>query len=210
MFRRVLVPVFTVACRGKKNKPRLKKGAPSSAEKTKFIPKAFLQKQMAAAAAAERLIATERPGGSLDGEDLEEWLKRKPVDDVWIREHYPPQAISVTEAVLVMIFSNIQCTILFNLFIIFQRHRELAQPAMLNNPNGLLYLNLRLDMTTTKKTKFVGQFSNQVRLPHDFDDGKSRRILAFCKTTQDQDIALKMGAIRVGLDDLIEAVSCCL
>ena len=118
MFRRVLVPVFTVACRGKKNKPRLKKGAPSSAEKTKFIPKAFLQKQMAAAAAAERLIATERPGGSLDGEDLEEWLKRKPVDDVWIREHYPPQAISVTEAVLVMIFSFIQCTILFNLLII--------------------------------------------------------------------------------------------
>ena len=60
-------------------------------------------------------------------------LSDRPVDDVWIRKFYPPPRFSIEEAL--------------------QRHQAFAQPAMLNNMNGLLYLDMRLDLTTKKKVR---------------------------------------------------------
>ena len=65
-------------------------------------------------------------------------LADKPVDDVWIRKFYPPPRFSIEEAL--------------------QRHQAFAQPAMLNNLKGLIYLDMRLDFTTKKKV-CIDQFS---------------------------------------------------
>jgi len=58
-------------------------------------------------------------------------MKRVPVDDVWLREHYPAPRYQLIDAV--------------------QMHRELASPEMHDNMKGLIYAELELDMSKKKK-----------------------------------------------------------
>jgi len=63
--------------------------------------------------------------------ELEEFMKRVPLDDVWLREHYPVQKHGFADAI--------------------HMHRELASPEMLDNMDGLLVVDVELDMSTKKK-----------------------------------------------------------
>jgi len=63
--------------------------------------------------------------------ELEEFMKRVPQDDVWLREHYPVPRYRLTDAL--------------------QNHRELAAPEMQDNMTGLVYTELELDMSKKKK-----------------------------------------------------------
>jgi len=63
--------------------------------------------------------------------ELEEFMKRVPQDDVWLREHYPAPRYRLTDAL--------------------RMHRELAAPEMQDNMAGLVYTELELDMSRKKK-----------------------------------------------------------
>ena len=61
------------------------------------------------------------------------FLSRVPVDDVWIRAHYPRPQFSLEESLV--------------------RHKEFADPSMLDNMEGLVYADMELNMKTAKKVK---------------------------------------------------------
>lgn len=63
------------------------------------------------------------------------WLSRVPVDDVWIRSYYPQIKLSIEECII--------------------RHKEYADPTMLDNLEGFIYADMELDMKTTKKVKNI-------------------------------------------------------
>ena len=59
------------------------------------------------------------------------FLSRVPVDDVWIRAHYPRPQLSLEESLV--------------------RHKEFADPSMLDNMEGFVYADIELNMKTNKK-----------------------------------------------------------
>ena len=67
----------------------------------------------------------------LSPKELEEFKQRVPVDDVWIRKHYPIQRVTFSDAI--------------------RMHRELASPEMFDNTDGLVFVDAELDMSTKKK-----------------------------------------------------------
>ncbi len=111
---------------------------------------------------------------------------RVPTDDVWIRSFYPRPRYSILETI--------------------NMHREAAVPEMLDNYDGIIYLNCTLDFRTKKKTKFMAGIQKTVVLPHYFDDGMDHRVMVFAKTPEDKEIAKKMGAEYYGSIDLIKSV----
>jgi len=115
---------------------------------------------------------------------LEKFMQRVPEDDVWIREHYPTPRYRLVDVLLM--------------------HRELASPEMTNNMEGLVMADFDLDMSTKKKTKFMGSISGTVLFPHIFDDGINNRVVAITKSPEQQEIATKMGATFVGGLDIIK------
>ncbi|XP_059170088.1 large ribosomal subunit protein uL1m-like isoform X1 [Physella acuta] len=105
-------------------------------------------------------------------------LAAKPLDNVWVHKFYPVQHFSIQEALL--------------------RHKAFAQPAMLDNMRGLFYLSMRLDLTTKKKTKFMGTVRTTVRLPHEFPFGSPPAILVLSKEPEKMNLATSLGAKQVG------------
>lgn len=67
-------------------------------------------------------------------------------------------------------------------------------------------LNVNVCYQGAKKTKFVDTFTKIACLPHSFDHGQSRKILAFCKAPETQDIAREAGALSVGGKELIKQI----
>lgn len=63
----------------------------------------------------------------------DEFLKRKPIDQVWLAKEYPIRS--------------------WPLETVLQWHREMVQPKMLNSMDSFVWARLRLDMTTSKKVK---------------------------------------------------------
>ncbi len=61
----------------------------------------------------------------------EKFLSRVPVDDVWIRNFFPKPTFPFSEVI--------------------EMHRELAQPAMTDNMEGMLHMEVHLDFRTKKK-----------------------------------------------------------
>lgn len=57
-----------------------------------------------------------------------------------------------------------------------------------------------------KKTKVVGSFTQIVGMPHLFDHGERRKILAFCKSPEMQEVAKNAGAECAGGKDLIKQI----
>lgn len=115
---------------------------------------------------------------SIAGVEKNTILADQPVDDVWIRKFYPTPRFSIEEAL--------------------SRHQAFAQPAMLNNLKGVIYLDMKLDFSTKKKTKFLGNIRASVRLPHEFPHGSPPNILVFCKTEENLNLANSLGAKQAG------------
>ncbi|CAL1680077.1 unnamed protein product [Lasius platythorax] len=117
---------------------------------------------------------------------LDDSKKSDPVDDVWIGKFHKWKIYPLEEAI--------------------QNHRETHHPTMFNLPNAPINAFIELDMQGAKKTKFVDAFTRIACLPHSFDHGQSRKILAFCKTPEVQDIARAAGAQYAGGKELIKQI----
>lgn len=85
-------------------------------------------------------------------------------------------------------------------------HKELHHPTMINVPDAPLNVRLEIDLTTDKKNKFVDKYHKIIELPHPYDHGEDRTILAFCQTTQMMEEARNAGALLVGGKDVIKSI----
>ncbi|XP_074648273.1 large ribosomal subunit protein uL1-like [Tubulanus polymorphus] len=112
-----------------------------------------------------------------------EFVAKKVVDDVWFTKYYMEQEFTLEQAITM--------------------HQEISGPDMLNNRDEMIYLNMRLDMKTKKKTKFLRTIRSSVLFPHEFDDGIEKKLLAFCKTDEETQIAKEKGALFAGGSDII-------
>ena len=66
----------------------------------------------------------------MSSQELDEFNKRVPVDDVWLHSYYPTQKMSLREAII--------------------KHREYAVPEMLDNQDGLVMMWTEIDMLKKK------------------------------------------------------------
>ncbi|XP_064594365.1 uncharacterized protein LOC135461283 isoform X2 [Liolophura sinensis] len=120
------------------------------------------------------------------GTDSPAWRTKTPTDDVWIRLYYPKPKLTLEDAII--------------------RHREYAVPEILDSEDSLIYTDMMLDMTTTKKTKFMSQLRGTAHVPHQFEDQQEKRCIVFCEKSEEQQKALEMGAIAAGGTELIQSV----
>lgn len=88
-------------------------------------------------------------------------------------------------------------------------HRELHHPSMLNMPSAPLNVRLEIDLATDKKNKFVDKYNKIIQLPHPYDHGEDRTILAFCQTNEMMEEARNAGAMLVGGKDVIKSIEVC-
>lgn len=88
-------------------------------------------------------------------------------------------------------------------------HRELHHPTMMNLPNTSLNIRLEIDLSTDKKNKFVEKYQKILELPHPYDHGEDRTILAFCQSTEMMEEARNAGAMLVGGKDVIKSIEVC-
>ncbi|KAF5307332.1 hypothetical protein FQR65_LT07049 [Abscondita terminalis] len=102
-----------------------------------------------------------------------------PSDDVYIAKYYRWKVYSFLDA--------LRC------------HRETHHPDMYNKPDAVVHINIELNMTGEKKTRFVDNFTRTVWIPHKFNHGEDRTILAFTKDLEIQEQARKAGAQLVAL-----------
>lgn len=56
------------------------------------------------------------------------------------------------------------------------------------------------------QTRFVDNFTRMLHVPYKFDHGEERNVIAFCKSSENQRIALEAGAQAAGGIDLIKNV----
>lgn len=85
-------------------------------------------------------------------------------------------------------------------------HRELHHPTMMNVPNAPLNIRLEIDLSTDKKNKFVDKYHKIIELPHPYDHGEDRTIIAFCQSTEMMEEARNAGAMLVGGKDIIKSI----
>uniref|UniRef100_A0A0K0FZZ4 39S ribosomal protein L1, mitochondrial (inferred by orthology to a human protein) n=1 Tax=Strongyloides venezuelensis TaxID=75913 RepID=A0A0K0FZZ4_STRVS len=79
--------------------------------------------------------------------------------------------------------------------------RKMQQPAIFNNPNGIVKLRIELNMTTKKKTKMMASSDHIVPVPYPIETKEKRSILAFVADTKLQELAVESGAeIALGPD----------
>jgi len=94
----------------------------------------------------------------------------------------------------------------YNLMDAILAHRELHHPTMINVPDAALNIRLEIDLTTDKKNKFVDKYNKIIELPHPYDHGEDRTILAFCQSTSMMEEARNAGAMLVGGKDIIKSI----
>ncbi|RLU15021.1 hypothetical protein DMN91_012908 [Ooceraea biroi] len=113
--------------------------------------------------------------------------KSDPTDNIWIIRYHKWKVHPFVEAV--------------------QGHHETHHPTIYNQPNAPIKAIIELDMQTEKKTKFVNTFTRMVHIPHTFSQpDENRKILAFCKTPEMQDMAKDAGAKMAGGKELIKKI----
>ncbi|XP_015440281.1 PREDICTED: uncharacterized protein LOC107195035 [Dufourea novaeangliae] len=116
---------------------------------------------------------------------LHDFWRRKHVDNVWLIKYHRRPVFSLQEAI--------------------EFHRETHHPTVFNLPNAhinaLIELNLHYD-----KKKYLDKISRIVEVPHPFALQEDRTILAFCKTANAHDAAVKAGANFVGGVELIKQI----
>ncbi|KAK2588637.1 hypothetical protein KPH14_006404 [Odynerus spinipes] len=106
------------------------------------------------------------------------------VDNVWSNIYHQTKVYTFEEAV--------QC------------HRETHHPTILNCPDSFIKVKIELNLQTDKK--IMGPFTRIVQLPHYFDHGETRNIIAFASSAQMLEEATKAGASLVGGRELIKSI----
>ncbi|KAH9530250.1 mitochondrial ribosomal protein L1 [Dermatophagoides farinae] len=81
--------------------------------------------------------------------------------------------------------------------------RETHQPELYGEPDALVEARIDLDLRTKKKTKFVNRFTGIVSYPNLFQFAIKRKVIALCKTDEDEEQARKAGAELAGSSDII-------
>lgn len=109
-----------------------------------------------------------------------------PVDDVYVDLYYRKKLYSVCEAV--------QC------------HKETHHPDICNKPDADLHVSIELNMRAEKKTRFMDDIRRIVAVPHTFEHGEDRSVIAFSKTDEDHAAAKNAGASLSGGVDLIKQI----
>lgn len=112
--------------------------------------------------------------------------KPDPLDDVYSMKYFRSKTYSFEEAV--------KC------------HRETHHPQIYNMPNSPLHVKIELNMLGEKKTRFVDNFTRMVAIPHTFEHGEERLIIAFAKDEKIQKETLENGAQLAGGVDLIKQI----
>ncbi|KAK9679653.1 hypothetical protein QE152_g39822 [Popillia japonica] len=110
--------------------------------------------------------------------------KKLPTDDVYPQKYYQWKQYEFAEAV--------EC------------HRETHHPDMYNQPDAPLHLIVELNMAGEKKNKYLENIHSIAGIPHKFEHGEERKILAFTKDTQALDEIRKAGAELAGSAELIK------
>ncbi|XP_061196077.1 uncharacterized protein LOC133204377 [Saccostrea echinata] len=113
-----------------------------------------------------------------------EFLSRVPDDTVYFLDFFPETEFSLKDAIKLQL--------------------DYADPMILNNIEGVVYLDVICNMKTKKQTKFISEFSERLFLPHSFEVECPRRCLVFCKTEEDMSTAQKLGAVYVGDESLLQ------
>lgn len=106
------------------------------------------------------------------------------VDNVYILEHYKERKLSIPEALAFL--------------------RETHQEGIYDEPNALVQAKVELDLRTKKKTKFVENFRSIISFSNAFEHGTKRKVVAICKSDDDQEAAKNAGAEIVGSTDIIQ------
>lgn len=121
---------------------------------------------------------------------IKKWVGLKtdkvPEDDVYIMKYFKRPEFSLADAL--------------------KMHRELAQPAMFDNMEGIVYLDSQMNFKTKKKTKFQANIKTFLNLPHNFEDGRENNIVALCESKEEADAALEAGAKYAGGLELISQI----
>ncbi|XP_012228916.1 large ribosomal subunit protein uL1 [Linepithema humile] len=131
-------------------------------------------------------IAIQKGETNVEDVILDDSQRTDPIDNVWIGRYHKWKVYSFEEAV--------------------QNHRETHHPTMYNLPNAPIKAFIELDMQDAKKNKFVDSFSRIICIPHAFSQDQNRKILAFCKSPEMQNIAIDAGAHFAGGKDLIKKI----
>ncbi|KAI2804269.1 mitochondrial 54S ribosomal protein mrpl1 [Blomia tropicalis] len=105
------------------------------------------------------------------------------VDNVFIIEHYKERKLSFSDALSLI--------------------RETHDSTLYDEPNALLEAKIELNLRTKKKTKFLESFRGIISYTNEFSFGGNRKIVAICKTEEDQEVAKQSGAELVGSSDII-------
>jgi len=118
-------------------------------------------------------------------EQLERWLAKKPVDDVWITKYYPEKVYDIDTIV--------------------KMHRQVNHPTMLDNPDGDVFVTLSLNMAGVKQTKPLKAFSVLTHLPHlsEHTTIAPRDIAVLVKNPELQMQLEAKGATFIGGEELI-------
>ncbi|KAK3932418.1 50S ribosomal protein L1 [Frankliniella fusca] len=114
----------------------------------------------------------------------DESLLTKSEDNVYIRNNHKMEIYDVKTAI------NFLC--------------ETHHPTMFNNPLALINAYFELDLTTKKKTQFVGNVNGVAELPYYFESGRpAKTVCVFCKEKDLNQKALEAGALAaVGLEGI--------
>lgn len=126
-----------------------------------------------------RLNAVSKKFNDENRKDLDEI-----VDNVFIMEHYKERKLSILDALNFL--------------------RETHQPGIYDEPNALVQAKVELDLRTKKKTKFLETFWSIISFANHFEHGSKRKVVAICKSKEDQEAAKNAGAEIVGSTDIIQ------
>nr|XP_022314675.1 uncharacterized protein LOC111119112 [Crassostrea virginica] len=113
-----------------------------------------------------------------------EFASRVPDDSVFLMDLFPESEFSIDEAI--------------------KLQRDYADPYILNNMSGVIYLDILCNMKTKKQTKFIGEFSEKLFFPHTFEVNLPRRCFVVCKTDEEAVTAQRLGAEFAGDETLLQ------
>ncbi|CAG5087389.1 Similar to Mrpl1: 39S ribosomal protein L1 [Cotesia congregata] len=116
----------------------------------------------------------------------EDSKKKESIDDVWFESIYRRKIYSFNEAV--------EC------------HRDTHHPSRYDAPNGFIEAFIEINMQSERPTKLMEKFSRSVYMPHIFDHGEKRNVIAFVKTEEIKNLARNAGAEVVGGKEIITKI----
>lgn len=125
------------------------------------------------------------PESLMTPEELARWIVKRPVDDVWLQKYYPIGVYALDKIV--------------------EMNRQANHPTMLDNPDGDVMVELKLNMKGAKATKPIKGFSVLTQLPHlsAHSTVDPRDVAVIVKNTDLQLAMEAKGARYVGGEDLI-------